>query len=290
MKRQVLGVVAVSLMMGGLLSSCGKPASGAAVIEPATTSASSVSSSTATPSAPAPVLVEVPSLVGMSPAEATATLKEAGFTVKVNGATTNPEHKVVSQLPSPGKVKEGSRISITVGESAEQKQAREAAEAAAAAAAAAEEKAKAEAAAAQAAAEEKAKAEAAAAAAAADADRSTYQKVDARTWALVEKDPAAHIGEKFVLYGKIIQFDSATGTSAFLARTGATEQEYSYKYETNTLVVAPDAAQVADLVEGDLVRIYVKIQGSFSYDTQAGGNTTVPKVQVLAHDLRGHDD
>ena len=64
-------------------------------------------------------------------------------------------------------------ITATIGESAEQRQAREAA---------------------------------AAAAAAADADRSTYQEIDDRTWALVAKDPKSHIAEKFVIFGKATQF------------------------------------------------------------------------------------
>jgi len=113
-------------------------------------------------------------------------------------------------------------ITATIGESAEQRQAREAA---------------------------------AAAAAAADADRSTYQEIEDRTWALVAKDPKSHIGERFVIFGKVTQFDSATGTSTFRANTGAVQQDYSYKYDVNTMVDADNASAVADVVQDDILKM-----------------------------------
>ncbi len=36
--------------------------------------------------------------------------------------------------------------------------------------------------------------------------------------------------------------------------------------------------------------MYVKVKGSFSYDTQIGGSTTVPKVSLQSFELLGHDD
>jgi hypothetical protein len=43
---------------------------------------------------------------------------------------------------------------------------------------------------------------------------------------------------------------------------------------------AGDAARLADFVEGDIVLINAVATGSYSYDTQAGGNTTVPAFYV----------
>ena len=131
---------------------------------------------------------------------------------------------------------------------------------------------------------------AAAAAAAAEADPATYAAIDERTWLLVAKDPNGHAGEKYVIYGSVTQFDSATGDSAFLARTGATRAKAWYDYDVNTAVVGTSAAQLANVVEGDLVKMYVVVDSAFSYDTQIGGNTTVPKVAVKTIEVYGHKD
>jgi hypothetical protein len=41
-----------------------------------------------------------------------------------------------------------------------------------------------------------------------------------------------------------------------------------------------DAARLAPFVESDLVVVNVTGAGSYSYDTQSGGNTTVPLFEV----------
>lgn len=128
-----------------------------------------------------------------------------------------------------------------------------------------------------------------AAQAAADNDLSTYRKIDDRTWALVAKDPKSHVGEKYVIYGKVTQFDAATGTSTFRANTGGEQQEQSYNYDVNTMINAADPAKVADIVADDLVKMYVRVTGALTYDTAIGGSTTVPQAVINSHELLGHD-
>ncbi|MCB0915279.1 MAG: hypothetical protein KDC23_06180 [Actinobacteria bacterium] len=48
-----------------------------------------------------------------------------------------------------------------------------------------------------------------------------YATLDERTWALIAKDPEAHAGESYLVFGEVTQFDSATGTSAFRANVAA---------------------------------------------------------------------
>ncbi|MDG3012284.1 DUF2510 domain-containing protein [Rhodococcus sp. D2-41] len=115
---------------------------------------------------------------------------------------------------------------------------------------------------------------------AAKQDPSTYEQLSDRDFALITKNPAAAIGRKVIVYGRVTQFDSATGTGRFLARTGASPSDDGYDYDQNTMVVGDTPALIADTVKGDLVTMYAKVLGSFSYDTQAGGNTTVPQLQV----------
>ncbi|MDG3014741.1 DUF2510 domain-containing protein [Speluncibacter jeojiensis] len=115
---------------------------------------------------------------------------------------------------------------------------------------------------------------------AAKQDPATYEQLSDRDFALITKNPAAAIGRKVIVYGRVTQFDSATGTGRFLARTGASPSDDGYDYDQNTMVVGDTPALIADTVKGDLVTMYAKVLGSFSYDTQAGGNTTVPQLQV----------
>lgn len=115
-------------------------------------------------------------------------------------------------------------------------------------------------------------------------DLSTFYPTDERSWALVAKDPDSYSGTNVILYGSIMQFDSATGRCAMIISTAATQQEYSFDYEQNVMAVSGDwdsTCPVFDpLVEDDNVKIWATIDQSFSYDTQIGGNTTVPLVEV----------
>lgn len=150
---------------------------------------------------------------------------------------------------------------------------RSAAEVSASAAAATSARAASEAAAA-AAAEAKRQAEAA------KLDPNTYESISDRDFALFAKNPDTYKGRKLTLYGIVTQADAATGNKMFLARTAGSPQDASYSYDQNTIVTAVDPTLIADVVEDDFVTLHVEVLGSQSYDTQRGGNTTAPKVQV----------
>ncbi|MCS5718591.1 DUF2510 domain-containing protein [Herbiconiux sp. CPCC 205763] len=115
-------------------------------------------------------------------------------------------------------------------------------------------------------------------------DPAQYLEAADRDYALLVKTPDDHVGDKIVSYGEIIQFDSATGPCQFRASTSGTQKEYSYEYDQNTLIYAGDSETSCPLldatVQGDIVKMYVTVMGSYSYDTQIGGNTTVPLFQV----------
>lgn len=116
-----------------------------------------------------------------------------------------------------------------------------------------------------------------------DPDRenpAAYEVLSERDFALLVKDPDSAVGRKIVLFGVVTQFDAATGTRQFRADTGPIQLDSAYAYNQNTAVEARDAALVADVVEDDVVKMYVEVGGSVSYDTQIGGRTTVPGVIV----------
>lgn len=110
----------------------------------------------------------------------------------------------------------------------------------------------------------------------------TYRSISARQWALIAKNPDAHVGEHYVVHGQVTQFDSATGTDTFRADVDGVVHRPSYgfvDYPTNTILTG-DEQDFENLVANDLFKANVTVLGSQSYDTQIGGNTTVPLLEV----------
>jgi hypothetical protein len=134
---------------------------------------------------------------------------------------------------------------------------------------------------AQASADAQAKAEAEAqAAAAARKSPANYATVSTRKFALIAKNPDEYVGKNFVVYGVVTQFDAATGVDTFRADTGPVALVADwYDYDVNTIVTGSKKL-LHNVVEDDIVRMYVTAAGSYSYDTQIGGNTTVPMFKV----------
>lgn len=120
-------------------------------------------------------------------------------------------------------------------------------------------------------------------------DLATFGTVDERSFALIAKEPDSHIGTNLIVYGSVSQLDSATGPCMMLLSAAEAEKENSFDYGQNTLATSGDgevSCPVFDpLVEGDHVKMWVTVLGSFSYDTQIGGNTTVPAFEVWQAEL-----
>lgn len=120
-------------------------------------------------------------------------------------------------------------------------------------------------------------------------DLATFTETDDRNWALIAKDPDSHSGTNLILYGSIMQFDSATGRCNMLIDTAATLKDMSFDYEQSVMAYSGDGSNdcpVFDpLVEDDHVKIWATVEQSFSYDTQIGGNTTVPMIKVWQAEL-----
>ena len=133
MKHKVGRIVTTAVLIVGLLSACaGSP--GEATIASVQTSSGSLLTSTTSSSAPTPVdeRVKVPSVKGLSIQQATAAIESAGLTIKISGDTSNPAYGIISQTPAAAsKVAKSSVVTVTVGESVEQKKEREEATAAA---------------------------------------------------------------------------------------------------------------------------------------------------------------
>ncbi len=120
-------------------------------------------------------------------------------------------------------------------------------------------------------------------------DPASFGVVDERTFALIAKEPDAHIGTNLIVYGTVNQLDSATGPCNMLLGAAEAQKENSFDYGQNTLATSGDgdnSCPVFDpLVEGDHVKMWVTVLGSYSYETQIGGNTTVPAFEAWQAEL-----
>ena len=116
-----------------------------------------------------------------------------------------------------------------------------------------------------------------------------YKRLSDRSWAKLVKNPDNNTGKAYEIWGCIFQFDAATGTDAFLAQASNKKQEYWFSDGENAAFVGTDD-KLADFVEDDVVQMKVISLGSYSYDTQAGGNTTVPKFEVRKITHKGSCD
>ncbi|MDQ0096148.1 hypothetical protein [Paeniglutamicibacter psychrophenolicus] len=105
-----------------------------------------------------------------------------------------------------------------------------------------------------------------------------------RDLARLVKKPDSATGDVAVFYGTITQFDAATGECIFRANISHAKMYSSWKYEHNSIFVGgdglSDCPKLDDFIADDEVKIVATSMGSYSYDTQAGGNTTVPKFKV----------
>lgn len=106
-----------------------------------------------------------------------------------------------------------------------------------------------------------------------------YLTLSERQWKLIAKNPDSYIGKAYIVYGVVTQFDAATGTDTFRADVGHKKMPDEYDYRTNTLLTGSESG-LKNLVEGDVFRGKVRVVGSFSYETQIGGETTVPLLRV----------
>ncbi|PPG28087.1 PASTA domain-containing protein [Pseudoclavibacter sp. RFBB5] len=115
-------------------------------------------------------------------------------------------------------------------------------------------------------------------------DLATFTETDERTFGLVQKSPDAYVGTNMIVYGSVTQFDAATGACVFRANTSHAVQEMSFDYSSNTLMTAGDGESdcpgVAQVLADDHIKAWVTVAGSFTYDTQIGGSTTVPLFTV----------
>ncbi len=107
----------------------------------------------------------------------------------------------------------------------------------------------------------------------------SYRSLTARQWKLLVKAPDRTIGKGYQIWACITQFDAATGGDSFLAEASYKKEKYWFNGE-NAWFTGSEA-RLSDFVTDDQVLMSVVSTGAYSYDTQSGGNTTVPSFEVI---------
>jgi len=110
----------------------------------------------------------------------------------------------------------------------------------------------------------------------------TYETVSDREFAKIVRDPDGHIGEGYVIYGEVAQYDSATGLDALRAYVSNGPEGDSYILDGENAYLSGDSDTFEDLIEDDTFKAKVIVTGSYSYATQSGGGTTVPEFEVTS--------
>ena len=106
----------------------------------------------------------------------------------------------------------------------------------------------------------------------------------------IVKNPDGVKGQVFVMVTSITQYDAATGACAFRGRWDTQDHQYSFDFVgDNAYFDAGDGLTTCPVLNGidqnDVVRVWAQSEGSYSYATQIGGNTTVPKFKILKAEL-----
>lgn len=103
-----------------------------------------------------------------------------------------------------------------------------------------------------------------------------------RDWQLIAKDPEGSKGQYVVIYGKITQFDTGTGLSAFRADVAGQDITSSgYWIGGDNSMLVGDQTMLKLFVTGDKFVAKVKILGTYSYTSTFSGKFTVPYLQVF---------
>jgi hypothetical protein len=103
------------------------------------------------------------------------------------------------------------------------------------------------------------------------------------------KAPDDYIGRTYQVWACVTQFDAATGPDTFRGEASNKKREYWFLDGENALFTG-DVRQLDDIVQDDVVVMNVSSLGSFTYDTQIGGATTVPWFSVAKITRKGSCD
>jgi len=114
------------------------------------------------------------------------------------------------------------------------------------------------------------------------ASATTCKDISSRDWKLINKNPNAAKGQNIWVFGKITQFDDATGTSMFRANIdGVNHFDGQYFFGGDNSIVLGNSKTLSKFVNDDIFKACVTVKGSYTYTTAlTKGSLSVPKLQA----------
>lgn len=113
---------------------------------------------------------------------------------------------------------------------------------------------------------------------------SDYSAIGERDLALMVKEPDSHKGKRVVVFARVTQFDSATGSCKFLASSSATQEEVTRSFGNNAVFSGGTGGvncdKLKDVVEKDEVKVLATLRGAYTYEARLGGSLTVPELRI----------
>lgn len=118
-----------------------------------------------------------------------------------------------------------------------------------------------------------------------------YKKLTDRQWKQLVKSPDRFAGDRVIVYANVTQFDAATGDDTFRANAANRNLvTYGFWDGFDNAIFSGTSRQLRKVVQGDVLWMKATVYGSFSYDTQIGGETTVPAFLVTKVKVIGSTD
>ena len=117
----------------------------------------------------------------------------------------------------------------------------------------------------------------------------SFTEVDSRALAKIMRRPKANVDKNLVIYGEIWQFDSRTGTDAFLAEVASSNTTSYGFFDGDDALLIGTKRKFNDFIENDVFRAKVVPVKMYNYDTAAGGTNSVPIFRVESIERIGNN-
>jgi hypothetical protein len=108
------------------------------------------------------------------------------------------------------------------------------------------------------------------------------QHVNTRTWQMIARDPAGHIGERVVLWGQVTGLDPVGGAASFRANVDAARhapENGSVNYPTN-VIMHGDPDILRKVADGYIFTAEATVDGAGTPGARSDDATTVPALTV----------
>lgn len=120
-----------------------------------------------------------------------------------------------------------------------------------------------------------------------------FEKVNDRDFSDIAANPDRYRGKALIVYGAVIQFDTATGDNSLRAQVGGERVQgsasYSGTYPHNAFLRGEKLTS-AGLVAQDVFEAKVVVTGSYTYPSITGAKITVPDFTVHAISVIGGEN